>query len=253
MLSLNLRFIFAFLTLLCFAPIGAANDFAFSATLRAGLPGNGEWEMGLGTDPNASQSTGQFRWSGNRPHWRENDGLQNFRVGFTSSTQTAYLTVWDSLDTPWTRTLVNALPALQPDAIWTFPTANFFASAANNSGAQARSVNVENLTVAPEVTILSGSLPTSLGASLSNTYVAPLSAPLVIDAAANGGNWYIDGAIRFSGLQGSGGNAARSQLQFFLRAEGHSSNNPEVQTFLLSGLGLTLVGLLGRMKRTRIS
>jgi hypothetical protein len=230
-----------------------AADFAFSATLRAGLPGNGEWEMGLGTDTNATQSTGQFRWSGNNPHWRDNDGLQSFRVGFTSATQTAYLTVWDSVNTPWTRTLVNAGTALRSNATWTFPTTNFFVSASNNSGAQPRSINVESLTLSPGVSVLSGSLPTSLGASLSSTYVAPMSTPLVINPASNGGDWYIDGTVRFSGLQGAGGNAARSQLQFFLRAEGTSSNNPEVQTFLLSGLGLTLVGVLGRMRRSRAS
>ena len=223
-----------------------AGDFSFYATLRAGRPAAADWEMGLGTNSAASQSTGSFQWGTGSPHWRPGNQPQNFQIGYQASTQSAYVTVWDSTNTPWTTQLTNTGPALTANAIWTFPAANFFVSSSSNNASQPRSVNVENLTLSSGVQVLSGSLPVSLGVTTAPALNAPMTSPLVIDPAGNGGNWFIDGTIRFSGLTSLGGNAQGSQLQFFLRASG--TDTPEGQTFLMVGLGLFLVGCFGRAR-----
>jgi len=224
----------------------AAGDFSFYATLRAGLPAGADWEMDLGTNSAASQSTGSFQWGTGSSHWRPGNQPQNFQIGYLASSQSAYVTVWDSTNTPWTTQLTNTGPALSANAMWTFPVSNFFVSSSAGSGAQPRSVNVENLTLSSGVQVLSGSLPVSLGVTTAPAFNAPMAAPLVINPAANGGNWFIDGTIRFSGLTSLGGNAQGSQLQFFLQASG--TDTPEGQTFLMAGLGLILAGFYSRAR-----
>lgn len=223
-------------------------DFSFFATLRAGLPATTDWEIGLGTDQNANQATSNFQWESGTPTWRAGNRPQPFQLEYTASTQTVRMTVRDSQNNPWSRTLTNAGPALTANAIWTLPAAGFFVSTAAPNGARPRSITVSELTLDPGVQILSGSLPTSIAASGPPASSTPMSAPLVINAASNGGNWYLAGNIRFTGLADLGGNAQGSQLQFLLNAIG--TDTPESQTFLLTGLGLIAVGL-GTRRRSR--
>lgn len=228
-------------------PVSGA-EFSFFATLRAGRPAGADWEIGLGTDTNASQVTRNFQWENGAPTWRAGNQAQPFQIEYTASTQTVRMTVRDSQNNPWSQTLTNSGPALGSNAIWTLPAAGFFVSTAAPAGAQARSITVSNLTLDPGVQILSGSLPTSLAASGPPASSTAMSAPLVINAASNGGNWFLAGNIRFAGLSGLGGNAQGSQLQFFLNAIG--TDTPEAQTFFLVGLGLFAVGF-GSRRRSR--
>lgn len=228
-------------------PLSGA-EFSFFATLRAGRPAAADWEIGLGTDRNATQSTGNYQWESGTPTWRSDNQPQRFEIGYTASTQTARVSVWDSANNPWTRTLTNSGPALGTNAIWTLPGAGFFVSTSAPSGAQSRSITVSNLTVGPGVQVLSGALPTSLAASGPPASSAAMSAPLVINPASNGGNWFLAGNIRFTGLTGLGGNAQGSQLQFFLNAIG--TDTPEAKTFFLVGLGLIAVAI-GTSRRSR--
>lgn len=221
-------------------------EFSFFATLRAGRPAEADWEIGLGTDSTASQSTRNYQWESGTPTWRSGNDPQPFQIGYTASTQTAKVTVWDSANTPWTATLTNTGPALGANALWTLPGAGFFVSSAAPSGAQARSITVSDMTLAPGVQILSGGLPTSLAASGPPAASASMSAPLVINPASNGGNWFLAGNIRFTGLTGLGGTAQGSQLQFFLNAIG--SDTPETKTFLLVGISLVVLGLTSRLR-----
>ena len=224
----------------------AAADFTFYATLRAGQPANAGWEMGLGTTAAADQSTGQFRWSNSSPFWRPGGQPQNFRIGWQSSTQTAYVTVFDSSNTPWTRQLTNSGPAVGVNTTWTFPAAGFFTQAAATG--RPASVNIANLSLAPGVQILSGSLPSSIGASSPPASSSSMSAPLVIRAASTGGDWYIAGNIRFTGLiTGGGGGASNSDLQFAMQAAG--VDTPESSTVLLTAGGLLV--LLGWNRKRR--
>jgi hypothetical protein len=224
----------------------SAADFTFFATLRAGQSGNAGWEMGLGTNAAADQSTGQFRWSNASPFWRPGGQPQNFEIRWQSATQTASVTVWDSGNTPWTRQLVNTGPAVGVNTIWTFPAAGFFAQAVTTG--RPSSITISNLAIAPGVQILSGSLPSSIGASQPPASSASMNAPLVINPASTGGDWYLSGNIRFAGLAiGSGTGARNSDLQFFLQAAG--SETPESSTVLLTAGGLLVV--IGWHRRRR--
>lgn len=224
----------------------SAADFTFFATLRAGQSGNSGWEMGLGTNAAADQSTGQFRWSNGTPYWRPGGQPQNFEIRWQSATQTASVTVWDSGNTAWTRQLVNTGPAVGANTIWTFPAAGFFTQATTTG--RPSSITVSNLALAPGVQVLSGALPSSIGASQPPATSTPMAAPLVINPASTGGNWYLSGNIRFTGLAiGNGAGASNSNLQFFLQAAG--TETPESSTVLLTAGGLLVV--LGWHRRRR--
>lgn len=227
----------------------AAAEFSFYATLRAGRPSNGDWEMGLGNDSTASQSTGQFQWTSSKKHWRSDDLPQNFEIGYTARTNNAYVKVFDSTNKAWTTSYTNTGALLGSNALWTFPAANMFVTASASS--KPTSINVDQMTLSSGVQILSGNLPSSLGATQGIQTSADLAPPLIINAASNGGNWFITGRIRFSGLVGSGGNAAGSDLQFLLRAMGSDANpTPETGTFLTVGCALVL-GTVIRRKRSQ--
>lgn len=239
------RLILSAITLVSVHAVSAA-DFTFFATLRAGQSGNTGWEMGLGTNAAADQSTGQFRWSNATPFWRPGGQPQNFEIRWQSATQTASVTVWDSSNTAWTRQLVNTGAAVGVNTIWTFPAAGFFAQAVTTG--RPSSITVSNLALSPGVQVLSGSLPSSIGASQPPATSTPMAAPLVINPASAGGNWFLSGNIRFTGLAvGNGAGATNSDLQFFLQAAG--TETPESSTVLLTAGGLLVV--LGWHRRRR--
>lgn len=220
----------------------SAQSFSFFSTIRAGLPGGGDWEIGVGNTSSASTVTSHFRYnpdSGN--HWNEN-GSQAFQIGFDAALNRAYATVWNINGTPTTVTFANAGPAIPVSSIWTLPGNSFFVSAANRP--QASAILLQNLTLSPNTAVLSGSLPNSLGVS------QPAGGPprfdslvenLVIDPASNGGSWFISGTVQFQGLTSQGGAAQRSQLQFNLLATGSPSAVPEPSTYFSIGGGLVLL------------
>lgn len=227
-------------------PLRAA-DFTFFATLRAGRPGGGDWEMGLGSTTVASDVTGSVLWSNGQPHWRDGGLPQDFEIGYRAATQSAYLTVWNSARQQQTIQFANTGTPLGPTATWTLPSANFFTSASVTN--QPSSITLENLRFSAGVQVLSGILPASLGASQPAPSANNLAAPLVIDPTANGGTWAIAGTIRFSGLSGSGGTARGSALQFMMGAAG--ADTPEVSTSLSAGLGFAALGFAALLRRIR--
>ena len=245
MRAFTFRCLAAIITLSLSAVPAIAGSFSFYSTLRAGSPGTGDWEVGAGRDSTASDSTGSFRWSSTDPGWRSGNLSQNFEIGFRSSTQTAYVTVWNQAGVPTTVLLANTGAALSANAIWTFPAANFFVSASNTS--QPSSINVENLTLSPGVQVLGGALPTSLGAAQPPSTTTPMTAPLVIKAASSGGNWFISGTIRFAGIVSTGGSAKGSDLRFLLNASG--TDNPEPVTVVITAIGLVLVQICRRSQQ----
>ncbi|MBM3786624.1 MAG: PEP-CTERM sorting domain-containing protein [Acidobacteria bacterium] len=229
------------------ATVAQAADFSFYATMRAGRNGNGDWEQGLGGGVAASDVTTNFRWSNGNPHWRGGDLPQTFRIGYNAAANLAYLSIWDAVNAASTITFNNPGAALGPNSIWTLPAASFFVSAANRPAAT--SVNVEGLGFSPGVQVLSGSLPVSLGANRSAgspAQQANLPAALVFQPGSSGGDWYISGTIRFSGLSPSGNGARGSQLQFMMNASG--TDNPEPAAVVLIGLGLGAI-LFKRYRR----
>ncbi len=229
-----------------------AQSFSFNATVRAGRPAGGDWELGIGNNPSASNSTASFNYleiPGNL-YWRPFGQPQNFQLGWTAATNTAYLTVFNAFGSPTTVTFANTGTPLSTSAIWTLPANSFFASAAGRP--QNSSISLENLSFSPGVQVLSGALPSSFSAAQTGTTVSTnLSAPIVINPASNGGNWFISGSVRFSGLTNSGGISSGSQLQFMLNAVGANSAVPEASTSAMIGCGLlALVAVQRRMRRS---
>lgn len=210
-------------------------------TQRTAPPAGVEREIGPGTDRNATQSTGQIHWESRTPRWRPDNESQPIQIGYAATTASARLTVRDSADTPWTRTLTDSGPAPGVNAIRAQTVAGYSVSTVAPNGAQARSID-------PDLQILSGSLPTSFAASGPPAPHAAMSAPRVLDAAGNGGNRFLAGNIRFTGLTGLGGDAQGSQLHLSVNAIG--PDIPEAQTFFLVGVGLLVVGF-GSRRRSR--
>jgi hypothetical protein len=227
---------------------GLAQAFSFQTTMRAGLPGGGDWEIGLGSPTAAQLSTAQFGYEARgQQYWRDNGLPQDFRIGWDAVGRQAYTIVYNSQGQEVRLNYANTGVLLREDAIWTLPATGFWAQATPR-GNDPSSIQLENLTLAPNVVLRSGSLPASFGASQTGTVdYRALSSPLVLDASGNQGSWYVAGQIRFSGLTSQGGGAQRSTLQFFLNATGE--NTPEPETMGLIGAGLVLMGMVHRSRR----
>lgn len=220
-----------------------AQSFPFYTVLRAGRAGNGEWEIGVG---NASTlNTANFSYGGiGGLTWNAN-GSQSFRVGYDATTNSAYATVFNQNNIGTTVTLANTGAPLTADTVWTLPAGAFSvtASPTNVFGIGSSSISLSGLTLSPSGSLLSGSLPSSLSATQNGTTVTQtLSSPILLDATANGGSWYIQGTIQMTGLLTQGGLARDSQLQFLMGASSAAAT-PEPMTFALIGAGLVLLGM----------
>ncbi len=229
--------------------LGAAElsgqSFSFYSTLQAGRPGTNDWEVGVGNTAGAPSATASFGYetSGSQ-FWRDNGLPQSFRVGWDALNNRGYVTVYNSAGDPTTVTLQNAGPALSATVNWTLPTGSFLVSA-TPSGPQTSSIELQNLQFSSGVNIVSGSLPSTLTAAENGTATTTsLSAPILLNASATGGSWYVDGTVRFTGLITMGGNAKGNQLQFLMGASGTEA--PETSSFALLGGGLIAFGVIRR-------
>jgi hypothetical protein len=220
----------------------SAQSFSFYSTIRAGLPGGGDWEIGLGSTSSASTANSHFAYNpGNGNHWNVN-GPQTFQIGFDAALNQGYATVWNINGTPTTVTFANLGGAIPANSIWTLPGNSFFVSAANRP--QPSAILLQNLTLSPNTVVVSGSLPAELTASQPGGGPASynsLGTNLVIDPASNGGSWFISGTVQFQGLTSQGGSAQRSQLQFNLLATSSPSSVPEPSTYYSIGAGLAVI------------
>lgn len=223
-------------------------DFSFYSTLRAGQPGSADWEMGVGTNFLANTVTSDFGYeTSGQQYWRAGGQPQNFRIGWNAVSNSAFVTVWNSAGVATTATMSNPGAALNNNAVWTLPAVSMLLWAVGDS--QPSSIQLSGLTLSPNTALVSGTLPASLGVSQSGSFAVNfVSAPIVINPAANGGNWYLDGAVRFTGLTSQGGNARQSDLQFLMLASG--SDTPEASSLGMIGGGLIALALLKPWQRT---
>lgn len=225
-------------------------DFSFFTTIRAGYPTPLLWELGAGSTSSTSESNVNYEWNtaNGDTSWRPGNLQQSFQVGYNRTTNTGFVTVFNSNNTPVTASYTNPGAAPAVHAIWTLPSANFFASA--QTSFLPGSIDLENLSFDPGVQILSGSLPTSIGASNpgnANTITSNINAPIIFDAIANGGNWTISGTVRMNGIVGTSGSALGNNLLFQVGAFG--SDTPESSTISLFGAGLAAILLARRCQR----
>ncbi len=229
-----------------------AQSFTFYSTLHAGQSGGADWEVGTGLSMPITSAWNTAHFNADGPgNWWVNGQAQTFRIGYDAATNSAYTRLFNAapgnpLGASATATQVNpgAAPAT---TVWTLPAASFNVRSSFNGS----SITVQNLTLGPNVNLLSGTLPTSLTAAQNGGFSVSsrMSDLLVIDAAANGGSWYIQGVITMAGLQGSGSGAGarNAQLQFNLAATGN--NTPEASTISLLGAGLLVMGWMRRRAR----
>ena len=222
-------------------------DFSFYSTLRAGQPGPADWEMGVGTNVSSDTVVRDFGYeTSGQQYWRAGGQQQNFRIGWNAATNSAYVTVWNTANVATTATMSNPGPALTTNAIWTLPGSTMMIRALGDS--KPSSIQLSGLTLSPNTALVSGVLPGSLSASQTGSYVFnTISAPIVINPAANGGNWYLDGVVRFTGLTSQGGNASQFDLQFLMLASG--SSTPEAGSLGMIGGGLIALALLKPWRR----
>jgi len=234
--------------LLAFASIAGAADFSYFTTLRAGFLGAIDHELGIGGTSSANASTASFSYSGANPYWRSSGAAQNFEIGYVAATNTGFVSVFNAANAATTVTFNPAVALTDAStAIWTLPAANFFVQA--NPVFTPSSITVENLAFSSGVSILSGSIPTSLTASQSGGTLntTSLTAPIVFNAASSGGDWILSGAIRFTGLLGNfQGFATGDSLRFGFGAS--ASDTPEPGTYVLISFGLMAAGFIGKRR-----
>jgi len=241
------------LTTITVAPNVSAAEFSFFSILRAGLPGNADWEIGTGPDGNTIPNSAQYRYRSGTPGWSNNLD-QQFRIGYTQATNTAYAMAWGANGTQYISTYnPDGGFTVSPRGTWTINTDSMYVVATPRSNGNApsapSSIEVDRLELSSAVNVLQPLSQTSLYASQpTGTSRRGNTAPIVFSAAANGGDWFLDGTIRFSGLLGSGGGASaqRSSLHFGMTAT--YTENPEPAAILLVSGGLVAMAYWRRRR-----
>jgi hypothetical protein len=236
--------LFLIFATISFASNSFAGEFSFFSILQAGLPGNADWEIGTGPNANTVSNTAQYRYSQSTPGWSDNLDHQ-FRIGYTHATNTIYATVWGSTGTAYTSQYNPAGgAAVRTDGIWTIDTGALSVSATPHTGTNGQSapsaIVVDNLQLSAAVNVLQPLSQTSLSASQpAGSGQGANTSPIVFSAAATGGDWYLDGTIRFTGLAGNtaGAGAQRSSLQFGLSGSYTDTPEPAALFLVAGGLG----------------
>ncbi|MCX6602354.1 MAG: PEP-CTERM sorting domain-containing protein [Acidobacteria bacterium] len=243
---------FAFAAALTVAPL-AATDFSFSSIMRAGARGiaAGGWEIGTGADLNSITSGTQYRYSNIRG-WSNNLD-QQFRIGYDQATNTAFTTVWGSTGIEYTSSFnpVGGNP-LNSGGTWTIK-ANALNLTADPAVVPPTSILVSQLQFGNGLNVLQPLTSTTLFASqpTGNSQVGN-SAPVVFSAFGSGGNWYLDGIIRFSGLTPYVANGAtNSDLRFSLTAS--AADTPEPAAVILFSTGVLAMAVYKRRKKDTLA
>lgn len=234
------------LAMVTLAPNGFAADFSFFSILRAGVSGNGDWEIGTGPNGNTILNSANYQYNQTTPGWSNNLD-QQFRIGYTQATNTVYATVWGATGTAYT-SVYNPVGGATAgtSGTWSIDTNGIYVRASARSAPTA--ISVSNLELSSAVNVLQPMTATSLYASQpTGANMRGNTAPIVFSAAANGGDWYLDGVVRFSGLAAyTTGGARRSELHFGLTA--NYADTPEPAAMLLVSAGIVAMALLRRRR-----
>jgi hypothetical protein len=226
----------------------SAADFGFSIIIQAGQSnGNGtnSWELGIGPRGGSPSVTVDIN-----PYYG-NSTPQNFQIGYTQTTNTAYVRLQQS-NGVYAQASYNPVGGapLAPGGTWTLPASSFFVSATSLNNNRPDGITVSGLGLTPSgLNILQGLSTTSLAASWpanapnNTTTVTAMASPVRFQAQGNSGDWLLGGTISFVGLSNG---ATRQDLTFGFQAD--AADVPEPSTAISLGLGLALVAL-ARLRR----
>ncbi len=244
------------LALFAFASMGAfAQSYSFYYTMQAGRFAGADWEMGVGDDPAASDSTRSYNYNGSpgNNHWGGPLVDHQFQMGWFAPTNTAFVRLLNAQGVATTAMFTSPTPPIPANTLWTIPASSFFTVASPLSGST--SITLSNFSVSPGVSVLSGALPVTLASSQSGGTgdLDNAPSPIVIDAASAGGSWYLAGTIRFTGLQSQGGSASGQDLRVVMTAIANATNSnvPEAGTLSMIGLGLVAVAAIGKRRNRK--
>jgi len=223
-----------------------AADFDLSATIRAGLNDATGWELGIGPLGNNA-----FNNASLNPYLPDASPRQ-FQLGYTSSSNTAYLRYTHLSGASQMVTFSPGGPGLGARSVWTIPVGSLFVTAEQRIWAT--SITAGGLTLSGGVQVLQPLSATTLTASRG--FFAPgvttgLTSPAVFRTGASG-DWMLSGTISFSGLSpyvpfGVLTGAQQSQLQ--MGADIYGTTAPEPPMSGLLAVGLIVIGLRARRKR----
>jgi hypothetical protein len=205
-----------------------ADDFGFSTVIRYGTAAAGTWELGMGAEGGAPAAFGFMPTS----HW-VNGTSYTFRIGYTQSTNTAFLSVYTLGNSLLGQTSYSPAGGTNPTStgrLWTVPASSFYVRSESVFFNSSVSITNLNLTGAG-VSILQPLSSTSLTANRPGwlwqpTVQSNLTAPLVFRTTNAQGDWLLSGQITFAGTNLGGlGGASNNQLAF---AGGfHGTDEPE--------------------------
>ncbi len=230
------------------APGAFAADFQFGTIIRAGVAGNTDHEMAIGTTGNSPSATGQLN-----PYYT--GGSQFFEIGYLKGTNTAYVRVHQGATSASAFNQASFNPvggaAAAANAIWTLPASSFFVRATDNTGINL--VQVSNLTlsgVTGAANILQPLQATTMVAFQLGFAAQPTvtqSQDLVFRGDSNG-NWRLQGNIQMVGLTSNGGVASGSEIEFGVAA---LAGTPEPMSMSLTFLGVAGMVAFARKRSTR--
>jgi hypothetical protein len=223
-------------------------NFDLSATIRAGMINNGDWELGIGPAGNNTAFNAHLPPGGYYPN-----GLPNrFELGYRNATNTAFLRYYSNAVLFTEVTYSPGGGGLGAGATWTIPAGSLFVSAANRNNVFS-SVRADQLVLGGGIQILQGFSSTTLYAwqngngGMLDTLASPVSF-----RTTGVGDWLLSGRIAFVGLSAyNNPGAQRSQLQLIANVSGTSSAVPEPGSVALVAFGLTGLAVLRMRSRSK--
>ena len=230
-----------------------AASFSVGATIRAGIQGGGDWEIGLGPSGTPYSATVHAT-----PYFVD-DRTYNFSLGYAGATNQASLSVFTNPGggppdvVTWNPTGGSPSTA---GRLWTIASGGLFVGAAfavrpsPQPPMPETEIEVSGLAFQPGIDILAPLSVTTIDAIQRGAASSSSVPGSVVFMTRNGsGDWTLSGTIRMRGLGSrvpSG--AVRSELQFLFNATS-SDGVPEPATAFLLAAGLMALGTFARGAR----
>lgn len=226
-----------------------AATFSLGATIRAGIRGGQDWEIGLGAATPYSAAVTHAT-----PYFRDNEEY-DFTLRYTGATNRAEL----SVDTnpgngPADVAAWNPTGGVASTAgrLWTFNSLFVSAAYSRIPPMPRTEIEVKDLALGPGIDIVAGLSTTDLRARQEGAAVlAAIPQPVVFRTRNGSGDWLLSGTIRMRGLASEfPSGAQRSHLQFVLNSTSADLPAvPEPGTYAMLLSGGAMIAVLRRRKR----